>query len=895
MRMVPRECGVLRGTVSGTESPREVSTQYGTRSVSSVTFETGDTVTLWGQWAETATHVRPGQTLGVIEPTQTDEGYATTGNSRVVIEPSILVDVTDLREWVQCPRQHHLSKLQGADLAAPLVVGTIVHDVFEDLLRDRPIDDAVTARVADATLELGLLDRAPESVADTVRDHAEAVTAWLDQQSLTGAPAWRSEQLLLSNRLGLKGRVDALRDSTPVELKTGANTNAEPRFQDKLQVAAYALLLAERGHEIDSGVLLYTKNATLEDTDGETAPAKPFSLTDGLLSYVLQIRNELVAFELQRAIPTGHEADAICEYCYVHDSCRAVAGRLDHESKAGQLGEPLSAPLRGYFEANYQVIEQERLAVKRSYRRLWERSDGESQETLSNLTPVATTPTDDGGVSMKLRRSDQRPTKLSAGDLVLASATAPTDGPVDIARIKSLDRTELTLTLSTELSVTRVDAYPSEVAVDRMLTAVHDAVLTGSETLHAVVTGRADPTFDPVRDEFVANNSAQNEAVRKAVGADPLLLLHGPPGTGKTHTIARIVEALLARDERVLLTAFTNRAVDNALGALRDRGLTDVVRVGSAASVHAEMQDLRLTTTGETDPATTLQETPVVAATAAGCGGQPIRSQAFDVAIIDEASQLTEPETLAVLARADRYILVGDHKQLPPVAQSDATATVETPVTVTADLSQSLFERLIETYPQAQVTLTQQYRMPQRIQAFSSQEFYDGALRPATAAVARRSLADLAGVDTDQLGPELTSRVRFQEVPGDDYQQVDHTEASRIGELTRQYLDAGVDPDAIGVIAPYRAQAALLEEAVHDAVAVDTVDRFQGSSKDVIVISFVASGDLDSPIFEDKRRVNVALTRARRSLILVGDRGALTSDPFYERMVAWADRVSARS
>jgi DNA replication ATP-dependent helicase Dna2 len=252
-----------------------------------------------------------------------------------------------------------------------------------------------------------------------------------------------------------------------------------------------------------------------------------------------------------------------------------------------------------------------------------------------------------------------------------------------------------------------------------------------------------------------------------------------------------------------------------------------------------------------------------------------MRECEFDVALVDEASQLTEPGTHAAITLADRFVLVGDHEQLPPVVRAEN------------DLKTSLFERLIETYPDASVMLDRQYRMSQRIQAFASAEFYDGALRPATPEVAGQTLADL-GVDPDALAPDLTGGVGFVDPDGERDGNRNVREAERVAAVVDAYVAAGVDPDDVGVIAPFRAQVA--EIGRRTDVTVDTVDRFQGSSKEVILVSFVATGDLDGPIFEDHRRVNVALTRAKKQLTIVGDADALASDPFYERMLDWARR-----
>jgi DNA replication ATP-dependent helicase Dna2 len=134
--------------------------------------------------------------------------------------------------------------------------------------------------------------------------------------------------------------------------------------------------------------------------------------------------------------------------------------------------------------------------------------------------------------------------------------------------------------------------------------------------------------------------------------------------------------------------------------------------------------------------------------------------------------------------------------------------------------------------------------------------------------------------------------VTFVDVEGDDGEHTDEREAGRIAELVGSFLEAGVDPADVGVIAPFRAQVATIAERVPEAVAVDTVDRFQGSSEEVVIVSLVASDpeDMEGPIFEDHRRVNVALTRAKKSLVLVGTANALRADERYGRIVDWAER-----
>ncbi|ESP88830.1 AAA domain-containing protein [Candidatus Halobonum tyrrellensis] len=928
----------VRGPVLEVGEVRSVDTRYGERDVAELTVRPDGgasapvDVTLWGKWTHTAEHAEPGMELLVTDAERDDyggeEGYTTSKESYVVLEPDFLVDVTDVRSWVQCPRMYYLNKLSGIPLNYPVVKGTVVHEVFGDLLRGVDLDDAVADRVAEAGLQLGLLGYERDEVEDEVRRNAAAIEGWLAQGTLTGdgggdaganagtsdaagdttladwegtpdEDEWRSEYTLISPTFGVKGRADALRQGMPVELKTGKNTNREPRFQDKIQAACYALLLRERGVDADTGTLLYTKNTALDraEATGDLSPAKEFSVGKGLLDFVVRTRNEIAAMEFDASVPTGFEADARCEYCFEQDTCMVVSGRLDQESKAGRIGEPLPAEEREYIDRLYGALEAERRETHAEYRKLWEQTPAEraaDDRALIGLEPLGREELGDGRWRLRARKEPEAVSKLRAGDVALASDGDPVSGHAELGRIETLGE-EVTVTTDEPVDLRRLDVYPSELSVDRMLTALHDAVLKGDPDRKDVLFGRRDPVFsEPTDETYVDNNAAQDEAVRRAVAAEDFALVHGPPGTGKTYTIARVVRALVERGDRVLLSAFTNRAVDNALEALREQGFegrvasgarpdgdgdggaAGVVRVGTETGVRADMQDVRLVQRGEpNDRAAALNGASVVAATTATCGSRVMREQSFDVALVDEASQLTEPGTLAAVNLADRFVLVGDHEQLPPVVRADT------------DLRRSLFERLIDDHPEAGTMLDRQYRMSQRIQAFSSAEFYDGALRPATGEVAGRTLADL-GVDTADLPAELRDPVSFVDPDGRREGNANPREAERVARLVEAYVDAGVSREDIGVIAPFRAQVA--EIGRRTDVTVDTVDRFQGSSEEVVVVSFVATGGLDSPIFEDHRRVNVALTRAKRACCLVGDAAALSSDPFYARMLEWARR-----
>ena len=897
----------IRGPVVDVGETRTVSTRNGEADLAEVTIRPDRgasepiSVTLWGKWTETADVLETEMELLVTDAEEREYRgeiqYSTTSDSFVVVEPNFLVTVTELRNWVDCPRLYYLNKFDVDGLSYPMVKGTIVHEVFGDLLRGGNREEAVEQRVAEAGLELGLLGKTAEEARAEADQHAGAIEGWLNQGRF-GEDEWRSEQTLISERFGLRGRADAVRRGSPVELKTGKNVKTDPRFKDKIQAACYALLLGEvvrDGNQDDppvladgapdTGTLIYTKNATLDrvEESGDLSPAKDFSISKGLLDYVVRTRNELAAMEFDASVPTGYEGNATCEYCFEQETCMAVSGRLDQESKAGQMAPPVPEEEREYFGRTYRSLEAERRAVHREFVKLWEQTPKERADddrALINLDPLSRRELDGGRWEMRARKPDDAVSKIREGDLVLASDGDPIRGTAELAYIHELSE-DVIVTADEPLDLRRVDVYPSELTVDRQLSGLHEAVLRGDPDRKDVVFGRRPPTFGDERETYIDNNDAQDMAVNLAVTAEDCALIHGPPGTGKTYTLARTVRALVERGDRVLVSAFTNRAVDNALEALREQGFESFVRVGSENGVREDMHDTLLSREGDPgDRVAELKAAPVVAATTASCGSRLMREQSFDVAIVDEAGQLTEPGTFLATERADRFVLVGDHQQLPPVVQSDSPVDG-------ADLSRSLFERLIETHPDAGVMLDKQYRMAQRIQFFSSREFYDGQLRPATPTVAAQSLAS-DSVDVESLPDHLRDQVAFVDPDGSQDGNRNVAEAAAVVETVQEFLDVGVDPGDVGVIAPFRAQVVEISRQAPDGVAVDTVDRFQGSSKEVIIVSFVATGDLNGPIFEDHRRMNVALTRAKKALVLVGDREALGSDDFYARLLEWA-------
>jgi superfamily I DNA and/or RNA helicase len=442
-------------------------------------------------------------------------------------------------------------------------------------------------------------------------------------------------------------------------------------------------------------------------------------------------------------------------------------------------------------------------------------------------------------------------------------------------------------------------------------------------------------------------NPPQEAAVAFALSAPDVAVVHGPPGTGKTTTVVELIRRAVAAGETVLACAPSNAAVDNLLDKLLAAGL-EPVRLGHPARVAPHLRDRALDLLVERHPDARqarrfardaqalfrkadkwtkakplpgekqalraeakdllaaarqaeqlaveriLDGARVVCGTLTGLDSDTLGRRRFGICVIDEACQATEPACWVPLLRADRVVLAGDPCQLPPTVLSAEAAD--------RGLAVSLMERVMAARgSDVSRLLTVQYRMHERIMAFPSAEFYAGEL-VAHEGVAGHRLCDLPGVEAT---PLTETPVTFVDTAGAGYdEQPEADTASRLNpqEATlaagyvRRLADSGVSPAAIGVIAPYSGQVRRLRELLANlpGLEIDSVDAFQGREKEAVVLSLTRSNvEGDIGFLADVRRTNVAMTRARRKLVVVGDTATLAGHPFYARLVGHVEQAGA--
>lgn len=448
-----------------------------------------------------------------------------------------------------------------------------------------------------------------------------------------------------------------------------------------------------------------------------------------------------------------------------------------------------------------------------------------------------------------------------------------------------------------------------------------------------------------------ALNQPQRDAVAAALAAVDIALIHGPPGTGKTRTLVEVIAQMVARGQRVLATAASNTAVDNLAERLIAAGV-EVIRLGHPARVAAAVEERTLDVLLRRHPDTALARrwlaqadeversmharrrgwidwaeqraamrearaevrnlrrdarrlladvqagllgrAPVLCATAAGADSTTLGGQRFDCVILDEATQVPDPVALVALARATRAVLAGDPHQLPPTVVDLAAGR--------AGLGTTFFERLLARAPEASRMLRVQHRMHADIMAFPSLSKYEDRLEAAPG-VAGHVVEDL-GAAADPIRPGAfvfvdTAGKGFVEERGEgDASTRNPGQASRVVAEIRRLVGRGIAPADIAVIATYRAQVRLLRDAMEDLVArgleIATVDAFQGREREVVVVDLVRSNDdADIGFLADTRRMNVALTRARRFLLVIGDSATIGAHPYYADFLAHAELTGA--
>ena len=889
----------------------------------------------------------------------------------IVVEPDFLVDISSVaacfQDYGHHPMSYLFNRLKARSNSQHILLGNFAGSALDDLINSPTTSFADTLRKSFCEQALQFCTcngfdatRFKADAQQQVTNIREAVTILFDDYQQNRALI---EPSFVCEHLGLQGRVDLMTDDMRllVEQKAGKNWNIERLANHLPPVSPYPY---KEDHYVQLllyyGVLRYNFQLSADKVDIRLLYSK-YAARQGLLvvNYYQQlfreaihIRNLIVAQEVRMAregfatvLPQLHagilledqkKADFFNKY--IRDEKEQVVAPMHH----------LSDVERNYVERMLTFVYREQLAQKTGVQEgqsgsqadLWNMPLAEKQEMGSILMgPIVER--DVEHVTLRIDTSEVLP-NFRRGDLVYVYRC---DDAPDVCRsilykgvIELLTDTLITIRLNERQQNEHVfseGTYAVEHASsDVTTTSALQSILSfcsASEDKRQLLLGLRPPRRDTSITLSHSYSPHYDEMLLKARQAQDYFLLQGPPGTGKTSMALRfLVEEALTSSishlpSSILLTAYTNRAVDEICGMLEDAGI-DYLRIGNEAScdprfAHRLLNRVLAEKPRLDDIRQQLQEVRVVVSTTSMLQSRSflLEIKHFSLCIVDEASQILEPNIIGLLSSdsIERFILIGDHKQLPAVVvQPDDEPTLH-------DCRLSLFERLLRQEREAgreafTAILRRQGRMHPDIAAFPNEFFYvREQLQPVPLPHQEETELSYHQPSEDALD-DLLKQHRVLFFPSDldtphpssiNYQtsdKVNPIEASLVADLLRRiYRQYGERFDAtktVGVIVPYRNQIAMIRREIAQLgipqlldISIDTVERYQGSQRDVIIYSFTIRHPyqldfLCANCFEEDgrtidRKLNVAMTRARKQLLMTGCTSVLRQNPIFAQLI----------
>ncbi len=913
-------------------------------------------------WSYLRPLMTEGTQLNIVRPRRRQAGW---GAGLIVLEPDLLIDVSSVAACFETygatPLNALLAKVKPQESTLPILLGNLAGQMLDEEVRRQQDDTSYAESVREffSTTPLNIL--ATGDIPPAFHDEARRQQQILRRAMRTTLPALVDslkpadvmlEPTFFSEMLGLQGRMDFLQLdlSLLIEQKSGKAAWPEPRDGSSprpaekhyVQMLLYMELLRHNfRREYDNNAqklyafLLYSRYE---------APLVGLGFAPQLFFDAMRLRNGMAAQEMALA----HDGFGTLRRLSADDfNLAGLEGKLWEQFQKPQIERVLRIA-RGATDEEWDYVARllQFTAREHLYAKFGSRTKENSgfaskwhatlEEKLSTgdifeqLTLDSPAEGHEGGVERVTFRfgangADER-SNFRQGDIVLFYPYARHAVP-DVRHavcirgsIEALTPERLTILLRARQSDARVflrsagDFWAVEHDfLESSFTGLHRGIfsfLSAPRERRDLLLLKRTPRTNSTT--LNGDYGAFNDLALRVKQADDFFLIVGPPGTGKTSfgMLNTLKEALTEDGASVLVLAYTNRAVDEICSKLVEEGLP-FLRIGGRLSCDPAYHDFLLESRLDAcASAAALRERllseRVIVGTATALSSKPalLALKPWQLAIIDEASQLLEPHLLGLLcakcgteSAIRKFVMIGDHKQLP--------AVVLTPSAGGADVS--LFERLLQRWgndPRCAYMLTRQGRMHEEIADFASRAFYENALRPVPLPHQQGALAQADNAFGGR-------RVLFFSVLPDDSvltDKVNAAEAHLIASLIRKiHEDEGTAFDAahsIGIIVPYRNQIAAVRHAIAQlgipalaGISIDTVERYQGSQREHIIYGFTVKNArqmrfLTNNTFVENghtidRKLNVAMTRARRRLWLVGNAPLLAKNPLFARLIEY--------
>ncbi len=889
-----------------------------------------------------------------VQPNSNRPGeYRATDRTLLVLEPDYLLEAKELAECCQIkgdnPLLHLLNRFTKGEITDKMMLGNISGQILDDLSTEPKFNYRDSFETVMRSNSFGMLCMAHQDGLYR-RDAIKSIYengAQLEPNIRYALRAFEGKQRIIeptfiSAIYGLQGRLDLLLEDPQnpdrkdiVEMKSGSFHNTSLFPNHEAQALAYSLLLEStfpKRHGLSA--ILYAKATPAE---------KPLRAVrdDSYLrkQAILLLRNQIVANELRLAagdtsiyaaihperigpVPPFKEADAQAFHSALENASPLLkawflgyARFVFREMQTGKTGNPQNPDDPGGFSA------------------LWRASKGEKVESYNALTYLRlkkNSVTDDFHITLEINTDlfSTSVTNFRDGEVVILYPTPDPENPNPLGQqilkctILSLSPKKVVVSLANkqlDKSHFKPETYWAierdfrESSYRTMLHQIYRFLLA-SPASQVRILGLKKPEFDAIRANSngtpehqgpgPALNANQQELVARAMAARDYFLIQGPPGTGKTSTVLReLVRRMATERLNIMVIAFTNQAVRVICEKLTELGVP-FIRLGRGEEAYCWQQ-----LSGKLDLDKLYEHvanTNIFVSTQATFANSLdlLHFKKFHTLIIDEASQLLEPQLAGILPQFERFIMIGDDNQLPAVVLQDAETSRTTAPELTEiglyNFRESLFTRLLQNakrrdWHDCYGMLEYHYRMHADIADFPNQHYYGGLLKTGLP----EQSAPLTWPDNDHpLHNLFTRRVAFVPTRRDIRPKVNEEEADLVVQLiayVHQLYGDHFDPEkTVGVITPFRAQIATIRQKLPEAyqtVTIDTVERFQGSERNVIIVSFAVKSPLQLRAIQSintegvDRKLNVMMTRAKEHLVILGNEAVLGGSPIFIQLL----------
>lgn len=903
---------------------------------------------------------------------------------QIIYEPDYLLEISTIarcwKEYGDHPCNYLLEKISPARNTSAMLLGNLAGQFLDETINTQDLHENsynnsikrffIKSALKIITCEESLKDfhhQAKEQMKN-IRNFVEKIFPEIhniERDKLILEPSF------ICKELGIQGRVDLLQDNYKIlmEQKSGKRdiyTNGH-KEEHYIQMLLYRLLLSYNFNiksKDSEQYLLYSKypdGLMLESSSGPNLMRKILRLRNRIVKYEMLYAEGAIKNILENLTPEELNINAKTNVLW-------KKFQLPHIRQILSIYQNASYLEKCYFARLFTFISKEHLLAKtgyssknRGFSGIWRCEVAEKESTGDILTGLDLVNKEESGIyggydtitfSVPSQEDDLLP-NFRNGDIVLLYSYPEGDIPnackAKILRgtIKNICYTEVTVRLQSPQKNTCIFPENQKWAIEHdfwesSYTSIYQALfafLSADKKRKELLLNLRLPTKDSTKKlngNYNTENVFLNDVILKAKQANDYFLLIGPPGTGKTsYALVAMVKEALSESSSILLSAYTNRAVDEICDKM-DKHKIQYIRIGSELSCDERFRKNLLDEKIRLNPNAdivrkVIQETRVFVGTITSISGKLnlFGIKHFDLAIIDEASQILEPNLLGILCARhknqiaiDKFIFIGDHKQLPAVVQqSERESIVSEPELIKigmSDCRNSLFERLINIQKKNGSEdfihmLFKQGRMHPEISSFSNEIFYEKKLKPIPLKHQLEILHCPSYDKSDGLQNLIAShRLAFIVSKGDKNPISDKTnkdEAIRISALLKTIYTINknnFNPQTVGVIVPYRNQIALIRKEIKQLnipalsdITIDTVERYQGSERDFIIYGFTVQKIyqlefLTGNVFKDNgqtidRKLNVVLTRARKQLFLIGNPQILSYNIIFQKLIKFID------